>query len=102
MSAWLVPVEQLATAPYPARPGPLGPDDLAALHRHYTGGSGAVAAPAAPDAGMVRHEERLRVGVQTVVTGRVVAALDRALVGEAALALEEQLLSLATALLALG
>jgi uncharacterized protein (TIGR02271 family) len=74
-------VEQLMTAPYPARPGPLGPDDLAALQRHYTGGAtgptgpagpavGTAAAPAAP-AAMTRHEERLRVGVETVVTGRV-------------------------------
>src|SRR3954467_5435433 len=37
-----------------------------------------------------------------VVSGRVRAPLDAALVGEAALALEEQLLSLAAALLALG
>jgi hypothetical protein len=37
-----------------------------------------------------------------VITGRVPATLDAALVGEAPLALEEQLLSLAAALLALG
>jgi hypothetical protein len=36
-----------------------------------------------------------------VVTGRVGAALDAALVGQAALALEEELLALAPALLAL-
>jgi hypothetical protein len=36
-----------------------------------------------------------------VLAGRVRAALDAALVGQAALALEEQLLSLAAALLAL-
>jgi hypothetical protein len=37
-----------------------------------------------------------------VVTGRVGAALDAALVGEAALSLEEEFLALAAALLALG
>jgi hypothetical protein len=37
-----------------------------------------------------------------VIAGRVGAALDAALVGEAALALEEELLALAAALLALG
>jgi hypothetical protein len=36
-----------------------------------------------------------------VIAGRVGATLDAALVGEAALALEEELLALATALLAL-
>jgi hypothetical protein len=36
-----------------------------------------------------------------VIAGRVVAALDRALVGEAALALQEELLPLPAALLAL-
>jgi hypothetical protein len=36
-----------------------------------------------------------------MLAGRVGAALDAALVGEAALALEEELLALATALLAL-
>ena len=74
-------VEQLMTAPYPARPGPLGPDDLAALQRHYAAGAATAAAggtpapgmphAAAPPGGMTRHEERLRVGVETVVTGRV-------------------------------
>jgi hypothetical protein len=37
-----------------------------------------------------------------VLAGRVRAPLDAALVGEAALALEEELLTLTTALLALG
>lgn len=70
-------VEQLATAPYPARPGPLGPDDLAVLQRHYAAGPGVApgaapgAAPAASGVEVTRHEERLRVGVETVVAGRV-------------------------------
>jgi hypothetical protein len=37
-----------------------------------------------------------------VISGRVAATLDAALVGEAALTLEEEFLTLATALLALG
>ena len=66
-------VEQLATAPYPARPGPLGPGDLAELQRHYAAGPGAAtgAAPTASGVAVTRHEERLRVGVETVVAGRV-------------------------------
>jgi uncharacterized protein (TIGR02271 family) len=64
-------VEQLASAPSPARPGAPGPDDLAALQRHYAGGSAPAAAGAAAGAVVTRHEERLRPGVETVVTGRV-------------------------------
>src|SRR3954453_18627003 len=45
---------------------------------------------------------RLLLATTAVISGRVGAALDAALVGEAALALEEQLLTLAAALLALG
>src|SRR4051812_16287737 len=44
----------------------------------------------------------LLLAAAAVIAGRVRAALDAALVGEAALALEEQLLALAAALLALG
>lgn len=50
---------QLAAAPLP---GPAGsPDHLAALRQHYGSANTEV----------VRHEERLRVGVETVVSGRV-------------------------------
>ena len=45
---------------------------------------------------------RLALAAAAVVARRVAAALDAALVGQAALALEEQLLALAAALLALG
>src|SRR5205085_2975360 len=44
----------------------------------------------------------LLLAAAAVITGRVRAALDAALVGQAALALEEQLLALTAALLALG
>lgn len=65
---------QLAAAPHPGHPGPPGPDDVAALHHHYSLGAATVVPPggAAPTGPAVtRYEERLRVGVQTVVTGRV-------------------------------
>jgi uncharacterized protein (TIGR02271 family) len=66
-------VAQLAAAPHPGHPGPPGRDDLTALHRHYALGPpvGAAPGPAPDTAAVTRYEERLRVGAQTFVTGRV-------------------------------